>query len=98
MACSGREGGRCVRAGVTGAAGRLSSRSQIRALNQTSVPYSLRWAVKAREYALETAGFVEIKEERVETTLVSNGEDEVLSAIFAGGPVPLDYSRFSPQV
>jgi SAM-dependent methyltransferase len=52
----------------------------------------------ALQYAFETAGFVELKEERVENTLVWKNEDEALGAIFAGGPVALAYSRFSPQV
>jgi ubiquinone/menaquinone biosynthesis C-methylase UbiE len=52
----------------------------------------------ALEYAFETAGFMEFKEERFQTTLIWKSEDEALGAIFAGGPVALAHSRFSPQV
>ncbi len=52
----------------------------------------------AVRYALETAGFADIEEERVERTLAWESDEEACTAIFAGGPVALAYSRFEPAV
>ncbi len=52
----------------------------------------------ALRYAFEQAGFTELREERIEQTLVWKDEQEACGAIFAGGPVALAYSRFSPEV
>jgi ubiquinone/menaquinone biosynthesis C-methylase UbiE len=51
----------------------------------------------ALAYAFERAGFTELHEERVDSVLTFPGETEVLAAVFAGGPVALAYSKFSPQ-
>lgn len=42
----------------------------------------------------ETAGFVEIRPERLATTLHYATADDALAAVFRGGPVALAYSRF----
>jgi hypothetical protein len=47
--------------------------------------------------AFERAGFTDCREERRDRALEFAGEREVLSAMFAGGPVALAYSKFSPQ-
>lgn len=52
----------------------------------------------ALTYALQRAGFADVEEERVDRPLSFSGEREVLAAVFAGGPVALAYSRFSPDV
>jgi len=52
----------------------------------------------ALEFAFEQAGFTEMQEERVELTLDFENARAVCSAIFAGGPVALAYSRFTPEV
>jgi SAM-dependent methyltransferase len=48
--------------------------------------------------AFEQAGFTEAVEERIDRPLPFEGEREVLAAVFAGGPVALPYSKFSPEV
>ena len=52
----------------------------------------------ALKLAFEGAGFVEFVEERIDKPLAFEGEREVLAAVFAGGPVALPYSKFSPEV
>ncbi len=52
----------------------------------------------AIEYGFRQAGFVGLKEERVEMTLVWEEAERACAAIFAGGPVALAYSRFAPEV
>jgi ubiquinone/menaquinone biosynthesis C-methylase UbiE len=51
----------------------------------------------ALKMAFEQAGFAETLEERVDRPLAFSGEREVLAAVFAGGPVALAYSKFSPE-
>jgi len=51
----------------------------------------------ALSYAFGRAGFVELHEERVDSPLRFAGERDVLAAVFAGGPVALAYSKFSPE-
>ncbi len=52
----------------------------------------------ALKLAFEQAGFAETTEVRVDRPLEFTSEREVLSAFFAGGPVALAYSKFSPEV
>ena len=52
----------------------------------------------ALSLAFERAGFTEIREERVDTTLEFNTGADVCSAFFAGGPVALAYSRMPDEV
>jgi ubiquinone/menaquinone biosynthesis C-methylase UbiE len=52
----------------------------------------------ALSYAFESAGFSEISDERMEVTLTWESEEEMLGAFFAGGPVALAYSKFTPEV
>jgi ubiquinone/menaquinone biosynthesis C-methylase UbiE len=51
----------------------------------------------ALKMAFEQAGFAESVEERIDRPLAFRGEREVLAAVFAGGPVALAYSKFSPE-
>jgi ubiquinone/menaquinone biosynthesis C-methylase UbiE len=51
----------------------------------------------ALEYAFERAGFVDIKEERIERPLLWRSDEEALGAIFAGGPVALAYSKMDAE-
>ncbi|MDO8615803.1 MAG: methyltransferase domain-containing protein [Dehalococcoidia bacterium] len=51
----------------------------------------------ALSYAFQKAGFVDLHEERVDRPLCFAGERDVLAAVFAGGPVALAYSKFSPE-
>jgi ubiquinone/menaquinone biosynthesis C-methylase UbiE len=46
------------------------------------------------EHAMLAAGFVEVRVERIATTLDYASDDEAIGAAFAGGPVALAYSRF----
>lgn len=56
-------------------------------------------AEKALAYAFQKAGFTVEREERVDDhPLDFRNEREMLAAIFAGGPVALAYSKFSPEV
>ncbi|MFN7931949.1 MAG: class I SAM-dependent methyltransferase [Bryobacteraceae bacterium] len=48
----------------------------------------------ALQQALETAGFLHVLVERIETTLRYRNEQEALGAAFIGGPVALAHSRF----
>jgi len=52
----------------------------------------------ALTYAFEQAGFSGLHEERIDRPLDFESEHDVLAAVFAGGPVALAYSKFSPQV
>jgi ubiquinone/menaquinone biosynthesis C-methylase UbiE len=52
----------------------------------------------ALRYAFEQAGFTACREERLERPLEFAGEHDVLAAVFAGGPVALAYSKFSPEL
>ena len=52
----------------------------------------------ALKLALDHAGFAESTEFRIDKPLNFAGEREVLAAMFAGGPVALAYSKFSPEV
>lgn len=52
----------------------------------------------ALKLAFDQAGFAESTETRIDKPLNFAGEREVLSAMFAGGPVALAYSKFSPEV
>jgi ubiquinone/menaquinone biosynthesis C-methylase UbiE len=52
----------------------------------------------ALSYAFERAGFVEIRDERMDVTLTWENGEEMLGAFFAGGPVALAYSKFTPEV
>ncbi len=45
-------------------------------------------------HAFQTAGFTDIRAERLRTTLYYASGEEALGAIFQGGPVALAYSRF----
>ncbi len=49
-------------------------------------------------YSFERAGFADIRDERMDVTLTWNNGEEMLGAFFAGGPVALAYSKFSPEV
>ncbi len=55
-------------------------------------------APRALANAFERAGFRGLQEERVDRPLEFANEHDVLVAVFAGGPVALAYSKFSPQV
>ena len=46
----------------------------------------------------EMAGFSEVKESRINTSLVYATPEDAYGAAFAGGPVALAYNRFSEQV
>jgi ubiquinone/menaquinone biosynthesis C-methylase UbiE len=52
----------------------------------------------ALSYAFERAGLQDIRDERIDVTLKFEDSDRLLNALFAGGPVALAYSRFSPEV
>jgi ubiquinone/menaquinone biosynthesis C-methylase UbiE len=52
----------------------------------------------ALKLAFEQAGLRDLHEERIDRPLQFSGEREVLSAMFAGGPVALAYSKFSSEV
>ena len=52
----------------------------------------------ALEFAFEQAGFSGMEGERVELTLDFENAHAVCAAIFAGGPVALAYSKFTPEV
>ena len=52
----------------------------------------------ALEFASQQAGFTEMQEERVELTLDFENARAVCAAIFAGGPVALAYSKFTPEI
>jgi len=52
----------------------------------------------ALAYAFAKAGFADLQEERVQRPLSFRREGDVLAAVFAGGPVALPYSKFSPEV
>jgi ubiquinone/menaquinone biosynthesis C-methylase UbiE len=54
-------------------------------------------AQKALTFAFERAGFTDLHEERVDRPLSFRNEADVLAAVFAGGPVALAYSKFSPE-
>ncbi len=55
-------------------------------------------AQNALAYAFHLAGFEEMTEERVEKALEWPTGEAACTAIFAGGPVALAYSRFTPEV
>ena len=52
----------------------------------------------ALAYAFDRAGFTELHEERVDRPLNFPDEHSTLASIFAGGPVALAYSKFTPEV
>ncbi|MEO6197422.1 MAG: dimethylmenaquinone methyltransferase, partial [Dehalococcoidia bacterium] len=52
----------------------------------------------ALTYAFKATGFGDLHEERVDRPLSFASEHEVLAAVFAGGPVALPYSKFSPEM
>ncbi len=52
----------------------------------------------ALSMAFESAGFTDIREERVETTLEFRDGNGLCYAFFAGGPVALAYSRMPDEV
>jgi ubiquinone/menaquinone biosynthesis C-methylase UbiE len=52
----------------------------------------------ALKYAFERAGFAVEDEQRIDRPVDFATGQDMLSAIFAGGPVALAYSRFSPEV
>lgn len=52
----------------------------------------------ALKYAFAKAGFAVEQEERIDRSVDFDSEHDMLTAIFAGGPVALAYSRFSPEV
>ncbi len=52
----------------------------------------------ALNYAFEGAGFSDIRDDRQDITLTWDNGDGVLNAFFAGGPVALAYSKFTPEV
>ncbi len=52
----------------------------------------------ASKRAFERAGFVDVHDERLHRPLAFESEHNVLAAVFAGGPVALAYSKFSPEV
>jgi len=55
-------------------------------------------APNALKYAFEKAGFAGEDEQRIDKSVDFASESDMLTAIFAGGPVALAYSRFSPEV
>lgn len=55
-------------------------------------------APNALKYAFEKAGFAVEDEQRIDKSVDFASESDMLTAIFAGGPVALAYSRFSPEV
>ena len=55
-------------------------------------------APNALKYAFEKAGFAVEDEQRIDKPVDFASESDMLAAIFAGGPVALAYSRFSPDV
>jgi ubiquinone/menaquinone biosynthesis C-methylase UbiE len=52
----------------------------------------------ALTYAFERAGFTDIRDERMDVTLTFEDSEHLCAAVFAGGPVALAYSRFSPEL
>ena len=44
--------------------------------------------------AFEAAGFIDIRSDRLSTTLRYASAEDALAAVFRGGPVALAYSRF----
>jgi len=52
----------------------------------------------ALRFAFERAGFSDCRDERLDSPLEFAGENDVLAAVFAGGPVALAYSKFSPEL
>lgn len=52
----------------------------------------------ALAYAFNRAGFTDLHQERIDRPLPFASERDVLAAVFAGGPVALAYSKFSPEV
>lgn len=48
--------------------------------------------------AFERAGFTDVHDDRVDRPLGFENAHDVLAAVFAGGPVALAYSKFSPEV
>ncbi len=52
----------------------------------------------ALKYAFEKAGFAVENEQRIDKSVDFASENDMLTAMFAGGPVALAYSRFSPEV
>jgi ubiquinone/menaquinone biosynthesis C-methylase UbiE len=52
----------------------------------------------ALKFGFERAGFADIEDERMEVTLTWEHGEEMLNAFFAGGPVALAYSKFTPEV
>ena len=52
----------------------------------------------ALAYAFRQAGFLDLREERLQQPIVFHSDEELCAAAFAGGPVALAYSKFSPQV
>ncbi len=52
----------------------------------------------ALKFAFERAGFSDCREERLDSPLEFTNEHDVLAAVFAGGPVALAYSKFSPEL
>jgi SAM-dependent methyltransferase len=48
--------------------------------------------------AFSSAGFADVRAERLRTTLYWNSATEACRAAFAGGPVALAYSRFDRQI
>jgi ubiquinone/menaquinone biosynthesis C-methylase UbiE len=55
-------------------------------------------APNALKKAFEKAGFAVEDEQRIDKSVDFASESDMLSAIFAGGPVALAYSRFSSEV
>lgn len=54
-------------------------------------------AEEALAYAFRQAGFPDPDEERVQRPIVFNSDEALCAAAFAGGPVALAYSKFSPE-
>lgn len=52
----------------------------------------------ALAYAFDRAGFKGLREERVSRSLRWRSGEDACAAMFAGGPVTLAYSKFSPEV
>ncbi len=52
----------------------------------------------ALAYAFQQGGFTDLHEEWLDRPLDFSSEHDVLAAVFAGGPVALAYSKFSPPV
>lgn len=52
----------------------------------------------ALRYAFEKAGFAVEDEQRIDKSVDFASENGMIAAMFAGGPVALAYSRFSPEV